>query len=428
MIIRQAVRAFAAAAAAALAAGTAQAQVAVTPRALGVGGAYAAMARGQEALFLNPAALALGETPRWSVGVGQLAAGAGVQGAGFGDLWDMADYDALAQPRRDQILARVPATGVNADVGVRVPIAAVQVNRVAVGVSWAASARQNVGRDLVDLVLNGYQSGRTDYSVGATGGTRLSFFDLSAAWARRAGPVSVGVAAHYLAGGTLARSRLFEPEFDLEAGDLSAEYREVYARGGRGWAVDVGVAAEPAPGVTVSAAVSNVAAGMEWSDELRTRHVVLRRATFEGGGVESAFHSLEDSDAPVDPSAVPATVYETAGGLYDQAYLPATLRAGVAWAARGGRTRVAAGYQDALTAGRMGAGWDRTLSVGVEQRVPLATLRAGAATDLDGGALLSGGLSLGPVHVGVARTSASAGHSGWIASVGLATQSPAAPR
>jgi Family of unknown function (DUF5723) len=427
-IHRSALTLAAAAAAVVLAAGAAGAQVAATPRSLGMGGAYAALARGQESLFHNPASLALEGTPRWSVAVGQLAAGAGVRGAGFGELRDLADYDALAQPRRDEILAGVPVSGVDADLDLRVPIAAVQVSRLAVGLSWAGSARQNVGRDLVDLVLNGYESGRTDYSVGATGGTRLSFFDLSAAWARRAGPVSVGVAAHYLAGGTLARSRLFEPEFDLEAEDISAEYREVYARGGRGWAVDAGVAAEPAPGVTVSAAVHNLAAGMTWSRELRTRHVVLTRATFDGGGVEAAFRSLEDSDQGVDPSAVPATVYETAQGLYDQAYLPATLHAGVAWAVRGGRTRLAAGYQDALTAGRMGGGWDRTLSVGVEQRVPLVTLRAGAATDLDGGALLSGGMSLGPVHLGVAHTSASAGRSGWIASIGLAMQAPAAPR
>ena len=76
----------------------------------------------------------------------------------------------------------------------------------------------------------------------------------------------------------------------------------------------------------------------------------------------------------------------------------------------------------------MGAGWDRTVSVGVEQRVSLATLRAGAATDLDGSALLAGGLSLGPLHLGVAHTSASAGRSGWTASLGLATQAPGSPR
>lgn len=414
----------AALAAVSVAGGAAGAQLAVTPRALGMGGAYAAMARGQEALFQNPAGLGLSGTPRWSVGVAQVAAGAGVQGAGFADLRDLGNVDALAQPRRDEILAGVPAGGVDAQVDVRVPLAAVQVNRIAVGAAWAGSLRQNVGRDLVDLVLNGYQSGRTDYSVGGTGGTRFSFFDLSAAYARRAGPVSVGVAAHLLVGGTLARSRLFEPEFDLEAEDISAEYREVHARGGRGWAVDVGVAAEPAPGLTVSAAVTSLAAGMKWSDELRTRHVVLHRSTFEGDGVQDAFDALEASEEPVDPSAVPATVYETAVGLYDEAYLPATLRAGAAWSLAGGRTRLAAGYQDALTSGGMGGGWKRAASIGVEQRIPLATLRAGAATDLDGGAMLSGGLSLGPVHLGLARTSgAGAQGSGWIASLGLATQS-----
>ena len=274
-------------AAVAMAGGQARAQLAVTPRALGMGGAYAAMARGQEALFQNPANLGLSGTPRWSAAVAQVAAGAGARGTALGDLLDLGDAGALAQPRRDQILAGVPASGVDAQVDVRVPLAAVQVDRFAVGAAWAGSLRQNVGRDLVDLVLNGYQSGRTDYSVGGTGGTRFSFFDLSAAYARRAGPVSVGVAAHLLVGGTLARSRLFEPEFDLEAEDLSAEYREVHARGGRGWAVDVGVAAEPVPGLTVSAAVTSLAAGMKWPDELRTRHVVLRRATFQGDGVSS---------------------------------------------------------------------------------------------------------------------------------------------
>ena len=409
-------------AAVAMAGGQARAQLAVTPRALGMGGAYAAMARGQEALFQNPANLGLSGTPRWSAAVAQVAAGAGARGTALGDLLDLGDAGALAQPRRDQILAGVPASGVDAQVDVRVPLAAVQVDRFAVGAAWAGSLRQNVGRDLVDLVLNGYQSGRTDYSVGGTGGTRFSFFDLSAAYARRAGPVSVGVAAHLLVGGTLARSRLFEPEFDLEAEDLSAEYREVHARGGRGWAVDVGVAAEPVPGLTVSAAVTSLAAGMKWPDELRTRHVVLRRATFQGDGVRDAFDALKASEEAVDPSAVPATVYETAAGLYDEAYLPATLRLGAAWAPAGGRTRLAAGYQDALTSGGMGGGWARAASLGVEQRIPFVTLRAGAATDLDGGAMLSGGLSLGPVHLGLARTSGTGSGGGWIASLGLATQ------
>lgn len=408
-------------------AGGAAAQAPLTPRALGMAGASVAVARGEEALFQNPANLALPGTPRWSVSVLQATVGAGIDGARFGDLADLMDVDALDQDRKDELLAGVPGSGLDGEMEIRVPIATVQVEQFALGAAWTGIARQNLGRDLVDLVLNGYQSGRTDYSVGGTGGNAISFLDLSAAYARRAGPVSVGVTAHYLAGGALSRSRLFEPEFDLEAEDLSAEYREVYADGGHGWAVDVGVAAQPAPGLTVSAAVANVAAGMRWSSELRTRHVVLRRADFEGDAIEAALTRLDESEEAVDPGAVPATVYETARGLYDEAYLPATLRAGAALELAGGRTRVAAAYQDVLTAGRMGGGWQRAASVGVEQRVPLATLRAGAATDLDGRAMLSGGVSLGPLHLGLARTSGggpSGNAGGWTATFGLATRAP----
>jgi hypothetical protein len=426
--MRTMIRAAAAAGVLAAWAGGAAAQAPLTPRALGMAGANVGLARGEEALFQNPANLALPGTPRWSVSILQATVGAGVDGAGFGDLADLLDADGLEQTRKDDLLAGVPTSGLDGEMEIRVPIAAVQVNQFAFGAAWTGLARQNLGRDLVDLVLNGYQSGRTDYSVGSTGGNSVSFLDLSAGYARQAGPVSVGVAAHYLVGGTLSRSRLFEPRFDLEAEDLSAEYREVYADGGHGWALDVGVAAQPVPGLTVSAAVANIAAGMRWSDELRTRHVVLRRADFEGDAIEAALTRLDQSAETVDPDAVPATVYETARGLYDEAYLPATLRAGAALEMAGGRTRVAAAYQDALTAGRMASGWERAASVGVEQRIPLATLRAGAATDLGGRAMLSGGLSLGPVHLGLAHTTGggqSGNASGWTATFGLATRAPA---
>jgi hypothetical protein len=406
-------------------AGALGAQTAITPRTLGMGGANVAAARGYEALFLNPAGLGL-ETSRWSVTVMQLTAGAELRGGAFGDLPDLADADALSQARRDELLSGIPGAGMDAEVDVRVPLAAVQVRNVALGVAWAGSYRQNLGRDLVDLVLNGYETGRTDYSVGGTGGTRVSFLDVSAAYGRRVGPVSVGATAHYLAGGSITRSRLFEPEFDLEAEDLAAEYREVYAEGGSGWALDVGVAARPFRGVTVSAAVSNVAAGMSWSEELRTRHVVLGRADFEGEGLEDALSALDESAAAVDPGAVPATVYETARGLYDEAYLPATLQAGAAWTSRGGRTVVAASYRDVLTSGRMAAGWERAAAFGVEQRIPLVTLRAGAATDLDGRSMLSGGLGLGPLQLGVARTTGDVDGTesgGWTASLGLSARS-----
>ena len=43
------------------------------------------------------------------------------------------------------------------------------------------------------------------------------------------------------------------------------------------------------------------------------------RADFEDGGLEDALSELDESAADVDAGAVPATVYETAAGLYEKA-------------------------------------------------------------------------------------------------------------
>ncbi len=115
-----------------------------------------------------------------------------------------------------------------------------------------------------------------------------------------------------------------------------------------------------------------------------------------------------------------------ADDLYRDAYFPATLRTGVAWTLPRTRTSLAAGYQEVLTEGRLGGGWDRQLSAGIEQKVPLATLRGGVATDLREARMLSGGLSLGPLQVGVARTWQSlpngAERSGWVGDFGLSVR------
>ena len=58
----------------------ANAQVPLSPRSLGMGGAMIGAARGQEAVFLNPANLGLAGSPRWSVALVGVSAGAELQG------------------------------------------------------------------------------------------------------------------------------------------------------------------------------------------------------------------------------------------------------------------------------------------------------------------------------------------------------------
>jgi hypothetical protein len=403
----------------------AAAQAPLTARSLGTAGSTVAGARGVEALFFNPANLALAGNPAWSVSIPQAAVRTGFVGTRLGQIPSLFDYDDWSQGEKDAFLGRIPAEGMNASVSLAVPLAAVQVGPFAFGVSHTRSYSQTVGRDVVDLVVNGYQAGRTDYAVGNTGGRNASWYDVSGAYGRRVGRVSVGVAARYVAGRALAQHRLFEPSFDIEAEDLSVELREVASHGGTGWGIDLGIAAQATPRLAVSAAVSNALSGMKWSTDLRTKSLVMNRDDFSRTGVEEAHTRFDASEAEVDPEAVPLSVYETAQGLYDGAWLPATLRLGAAYAASE-RTQVTAAYQGALDDGSLSGGWRRQLSAGVEHsRGKLLALRAGAGTDVSGAWMLSGGVGVGPLQLGAARTSepqGSARASGWTFALGLSTR------
>jgi hypothetical protein len=65
-------------------------------------------------------------------------------------------------------------------------------------------------------------------------------------------------------------------------------------------------------------------------------------------------------------------------------------------------------------------GWQQEL-------LPLISIRAGVASNLDEGSLLSGGLTLGPLNLGIARISDGEvdgrGRKGWIATAGLSARS-----
>jgi hypothetical protein len=399
------------------------AQVALSPRALGMGGADLGLARGGESLFSNPANLGLSGTPYWSFAFPQIAVGADFGGLGMGDLKSLMHTRRLSDADRSRIMSLVPATGVSSTVDIRMPAVVLQDRRFALGVAYGSIVKQSMGRDIFDLVLNGYQEGRTDYSVGNTTGSRASYIDVAAGTGRKFGPLSLGVTGHWLHGRTLVQSRLFEPHFDLEKDNIQAEYREVLAHGGNGYSVDVGAALEPAPGVVLSAAVANVSSRLTWNSGLTTKVLMLDRDGFRASDFQQLWTRLDQSEQKVDATAAPVTVYQTAQGLYDGAFLPATLRAGASVTRRG--TSLAASYQGALTQGRLTGDWRRQLGVGAEQQFKLLRLRAGFASDLGNAHMLTGGVALGPLNLALGRTSGTGTdgehRSGWVASFGLST-------
>lgn len=421
-------------AAAALAAAPLAAQVPGTPRALGMGGAYVGVARGVESLFQNPANLALPGAPSWSAAFPTLSAGVGTRGLSIGQAIDVAQWGDLDDAERDAIFADIPAGGTGLDVDLRAPLAALQMGRFAASVSYGTVGSHTTNKSIVDLLFNGFDRTKT-YTIDNTQGTRASYWDIAGAYGHRIGPVALGATAHVYFPRALVRSGLVDADttYSVVSGftvptDIRVTYAGVRSESGSGFGLDLGAAMEPMPGLTVSAALENVVNTMAWDDDLGVRTVVLDQNDYQDGDVEQLRAEYDQSEAAYDESAALPGTRALAAALRDDrdAGLPMTLRAGAAYQLQSGTT-LAAAYQKELDEDApLGRLWGQQLSVGVQQRLWLFSFRAGAATDLEDGNLLSGGLSFGPVHLGVARVATGSGddeREGWIATFGLGGRS-----
>jgi len=411
-----------------LAAGTLQAQVPMAPRAVGLGGAILASARGFESALFNPANLGLHDSPAWSVAFPQISMGSSVLGPRIADLPDFIRYDDLSEARRRELLATIPQAGTALDLDLRAPLFALQVGTVGLAVSHVILGEHTVGRDLVELFFEGYDPNRTDYRIGNTAGRLASYWDLALGHGRRVGPVSVGATAHYYHGTKLVQTRAFEPRYLLLTRDIQVDYVGVASESGRGFGLDVGVALQPMPGVTIGATVANLVSSMTWDENLSGRQVTLSRADFDGGSlmdIETRYNTSrrELGTSPAQPFA------SVAQGLLEDKGHPTTLRLGASWSPATG-TEVNAAFHSDLQATGLSGRWERMAGLGLQQRIPLVTLRVGAATDMAEGSMVGGGARLGPLDLGFARftTPHDAGpgdRHGWLMSFGVSVRTTA---
>jgi len=424
------------AALAALAAVPAAAQVPVTPRALGMGNGYVAAARGEESLWLNPANLGLPHSPHWSFGIPTLSAGADLLGLGVGDISDVVQYDEQSDQRKQELLDKVPASGTELRADVRIPLVAAQIRHFAAGVSYNTIGSHTLDKDFLDLLFFGFQPqpGRYNILPNETVGFRATYYDFALAYGRRVplplpGPLSVGATVHYYKGSSVVRSGVSAVD-TVRNGlgiptDIRVTYSGVQDHGGSGFGVDVGAAFQPIPALTLSASVSNAVNTFSWGSDRRLKSVTLTSADYENGDIQAILDRFDDSETAYNEASASVIQRGMAAALETNTELPRTARVGAAFAPRAG-TLLSAGYQGNLNTTRVGGVWDKSLGVGVQQRVAFAAVRVGVSSNLDSGTLLTGGLSLGPIHFGVARVSDSLGtadRSGWIATFGLATAS-----
>lgn len=426
------------AALAALAAAPAAAQLPLTPRALGMGTGYVAAARGSESLWQNPANLGLPNSSHWSFTIPAFAVGADILGLGIGDVADVVDYENQTAERREELLDQIPGTGTDVRAEVRVPLIAAQIRRVAVGLSYNTLGNHTLQKDFLDLLLFGFQPlerGVPSINPGLTQGFRASYFDVAASYGRRlpvsvAGALSAGATVHYYRSGGMVRSGIVDVDTVRNGVGIPTDIRVTYAgvkeEGGSGFGLDLGAAFQPRPNLTFSASLSNVLNTFDWGGDRTVKSVALTSADYENGDIEDILDRFDSSEDPyVESSAIPA-VRALADGLGTDTKLPRTLRAGAAFEPRPG-TLLTAGYSGDLGESRTAGLWDRSLGIGVQQRLAFLAARVGLASNLDSGTLLSGGLSLGPLHLGVARLSDGSvegfDRGGWVATFGLSAAS-----
>ena len=166
---------------------------------------------------------------------------------------------------------------------------------------------------------------------------------------------------------------------------------------------------------------------MNWSEDLIVRQLTLDRQLIEDADPQRLVDTYEATESALDPQASSLLVYEAARGIFEQAYFPTVARLGVAWQPLA-RTWVSADFHRKITEGRLGDDWDQRFAVGVQQALWFFKARAGYAAGSDGGSMFGGGLSVGPLDLGIARYQRSeiddVRARGWVATWGLGVAQP----
>ena len=406
------------------------AQMAPGARSVGMGGGGMVFATGVDAIEWNPANLDWADG--WNVSVFELGIATMSSGATFGEILAIMGAEDVPLFTTDmsagQIGNQLPddplqllaveagfTTAYAAEQGEvpkpgsPIPSIGVSVGKIGVRVRSRVLGEATISRELADLIGNGFVlEDIQNYAVGNTGFSSTSFSEITVAYGTKLGGLlSVGVGGRYVIGHGMTRGRFFEPQIDLSPapGDpyLTIQSVAVEATSGSGFGMDVGLSLSLPMGFRASASGTNVIQRMTWDEGL-----IAHTATYTDADFDSDVDFLDILDRydpePVDPNSVSLPVYQTAQGFFDESFFPQVFRGGVGY--QSGGTTIEATAMKVSPRGRFTPEWGERVSLGVEQELPVLTLRAGYAMGSDALTALTGGIGLG---VGPVLLEASAG-------------------
>jgi hypothetical protein len=285
------------------------------------------------------------------------------------------------------------------------PSIGIAIGPIGIRARSSVMADLTLSSELADLIGNGFAPENIQsYAVGDTGWRTTSFSEVTVSYGTTLGGLlSVGVGGRYVMGHGLVSGRFFEPRIDLNDTSIEVDAVAVQAATGTGYGLDVGLSLDLPLGFRAAASGTNIAQNMTWDEGL-----IAHSATYVGCAA-STVGCASDFDAattdfidlldrfqaePIVANEVPLDVYLASQGMFEESYFPQVFRGGLGWQA-GGTSLEVVGTR-VSPRGRFTSPWDERVAVGVEQKVPLLTVRAGFAQAQDGltAVTVGGGLRL----------------------------------
>ncbi|MBI3872306.1 MAG: hypothetical protein HY304_04415 [candidate division Zixibacteria bacterium] len=360
----------------------------LTPLAVGTAGADLSLAFGIDALFANPAHLALERSDGTEVRL--FSVGGGLRSNGLG-LTDYRRYSGATLDETDKqaILGRIPLKGQVLTANGDISALAVHSGSWGFALSGFGAASGRVDREVIDLLLHG-NADQGDWNFAGSSGQAMAAGKAAISygttvWSINRRPLCVGLSAAYLHG-------LYYSEADNVRADLATQTSGLTggltgdwlsATGGWGGSLDLGAAWEPSSRSIISLKVENLINTIHWNRDVRLKHYDLTFADLTVDNFRDSLWVADQSDAP--HAAV-------------NRGLPARVRLGFGYGLK--RTRLSVEVASSASPWSLD-GATPVLSAGMEHHLgSVIPLRLGGSVDKAGNFALGGGagIHLGPLH------------------------------
>ncbi|MFI5213713.1 MAG: DUF5723 family protein [Gemmatimonadales bacterium] len=396
-------------------------------RALALGGSYTVLARGYEATGWNPASLGATGNPGFTLGLPAAQLEFGSNSYGLSDFQKYAGTT-LTPADKTYLLGKID-TSLDLRTSIGISPVGLSIANFAVSIGTATDMTLGLGKDAVDLALNGNAGRANPFTAAGSHGNGWAATTLAASFGLPIpiplGRLSVGATYKKIWGHALGQAAELSSAFSVNPTvNVNATGHAIYTNytsgfdpkgvsdilggegsPGTGYGVDVGGILELPGHITIGATLVNALGSMTWqADRLtyeRSAYVVTQAPN---GTVTNSLVRTTLVGAQIDGDAI-AKAFKDSLLAHDS--FAKVARAGVTWHLGG---LLLAG-EGAL---RLSSGLDRvpkqSVSAGAEYvLLGVLPLRAGIGTDFTQELTFSAGtgLYLGPLHLDVAASDVS---------------------